>query len=94
MTEACVIEIRMFNLQMKQMDLKSFLQTNVDNLHSDTINEYLQHKDERTSIHLAYTAVKICDYDSHISRGGRYDLKFISLFFWCVTVTVLHHSIT
>lgn len=59
MTEACVIEIRMFNLCIKQMDLKSLLQTNVDNLHSDTINGYLRHKDYRTSIHLAYTTENI-----------------------------------
>lgn len=63
MTEACVIEIRTFNLQIKQMDLKSLLQTNVDNLHSDAINGYIRHKDDRTSIHLAYTADKICGCD-------------------------------
>lgn len=35
MTEARVIEIRVFNLQIKQMDLKSLLQANadIDNLH-------------------------------------------------------------
>lgn len=66
MTEACVIEIRTFNLQIKQMDLKSLLQTNVDNLHSDTINGYLQHKDERTSIHLAHTVETIHDCSPQI----------------------------
>lgn len=56
MNEACVTEIRTFNLQIQQMDLKSLLQTNVDNLHSDTINGYFLHEDDRISIHLAYTA--------------------------------------
>lgn len=40
MTEACVIEIKTFNLQIKQMDFKSLLGTNVDSLHSDTVNGY------------------------------------------------------
>ncbi len=56
MTEACVVEIRTFNLQIQQMDLKSLLQTNVDNLLSDTVNGYFLHKDDRMSIHLGYTA--------------------------------------
>lgn len=68
MTEACVTEIRTFNLQIQQMDLKSLLQTNVDNFHSDTINGYFLQMGDMISIHLAYTAeiTYICDYDSHI----------------------------
>lgn len=65
MTVACVIEIKRFNLQIQQMDLKPLPQTNVDNLHI-TINGYLRHRDDRISIYLAYTAEKICGCDSHI----------------------------
>ena len=45
------------------MDFKSLLGTNVDSLHSDTVNGYLY---DRTSIHLAHRVEKMCDCDTHI----------------------------
>lgn len=51
MTQACATEIRTFNLQIQQMDLKSSQQTNVSNLHNNSINGYYQLKDDKRSIY-------------------------------------------